>query len=75
MYDIIRCPYRKMATEYIRDGLREMEETFPQCQGDECPFYVPDKKTGKHICGRVRKELAVLVRLDKEEERLSIWAN
>ena len=79
------CPYRKLNDKETKreykpfpegSKIRTTElEYFPQCQGDECPFYVPDKKTGKHICGRVRKELATLVRLDKEEEILSTWAN
>lgn len=73
MHDIIRCPYRKMTTEYTRDGLRETEETFPQCQGDESPFY--RKADDKIICGRAQKEMAILIKADKEEERLSIWAN
>ena len=77
------CPYRKLNDKEIQREYRPFPkgskirttelEYFPQCQGDECPFY--RKADDKIFCGRVQKEMAILIKADKEEERLSIWAN
>ena len=77
------CPYRKLNDKELQreykpfpegSKIRTTElEYFPQCQGDECPFY--RKADDKIICGRAQKEMAILIKADKEEERLSIWAN
>jgi len=79
----MRCPYRKIIDKVTKSEYRpfpdgsiirtaELEE-FPECQGTECPFY--RKADDKIICGRAQKEMAILIKADKEEERLSIWAN
>ena len=78
------CPYRKLNDKETQRELKSFSEGgtkirtteleyFPQCQGDECPFY--RKADDKIICGRAQKEMAILIKADKEEERLSIWAN
>ena len=77
------CPYRKLNDKETHREYRPFPEGykirtteleyFPQCQGDECPFY--RKADDKIICGRAQKEMAILIKADKEEERLSIWAN
>ena len=77
------CPYRKLNDKETKREYRPFPEGskirtseleyFPQCQGDECPFY--RKADDKIICGRAQKEMAILIKADKEEERLSIWAN
>lgn len=77
------CPYRKLNDKDTQrenrpfpEGpkIRTIEiEYFPKCQGDECPFY--RKADDKIICGRAQKEMTMLIKADKEEERLSIWAN
>jgi len=77
------CPYRKLNDKETKREYRPFPEGskirtteleyFPQCQGGECPFY--RKADDKIICGRAQKEMAILIKADKEEERLSIWAN
>lgn len=76
MDDIIRCPYRKITTEYTHDGLRETEETFPQCYGTTCPVFDARRK----ICKRAFLEKMQTVTFkelgkNQAEERMSIWAN
>ena len=77
------CPYRKLNDKETQRKYKPFPEGstrrtvaieyFPQCQGDECPFY--RKADDKIICGRAQKEMAILIKADKKEERLSIWAN
>ena len=62
---VMVCPYRKRIErdtcrtgERFQETPRELtkeEETFPECQGNECPFY--DQRIG---CRRAMKEIGYL---------------
>lgn len=79
----MKCPYRKIIEKAIKKEskpfpknstvrITELEE-FPECQYAECPFY--KISNDKAVCSRAIKEMGLLIKADKEEKRLSIWAN
>ena len=60
----MRCPYRKRTTAWKHKDTTDYLEEFPNCTGEDCPFYCMKGKEEK--CDRAIHDMGIIMRFAEE---------
>lgn len=70
----MKCPYRKRIitthyADYKDRAVSETEETFEECLGTECPFYMIIVSLNRPGCTKAISEITINHKDSKEDEQ------